>query len=115
MRYPNLTILVKAALSLSHGNADLERGFSQSGKFLTESRSSMSERMLNSINLIKDALKLYSNKAELVPIPTELVKMARSAHQSYKIYLDNKRQEEEKEKLKEIQVAKTRKTKKREP
>lgn len=46
-KFPLITTVVKCALSLSHGSADVERGFSISGKVLTEVKSAMSCKMLN--------------------------------------------------------------------
>lgn len=46
-KYPNLTILVKAALLLFHGSADVERSFSDSPNILTDDKSSMSIELLN--------------------------------------------------------------------
>ncbi len=55
--YPNLEVIVKA--SLAHGNADIERGFSTSGRVLTEDKAQMSECTLNGIICI-DTLKGYN-------------------------------------------------------
>ncbi|KAK2707953.1 hypothetical protein QYM36_015587 [Artemia franciscana] len=41
------TSVIKAALCLSHGSASVERGFSLSGKIMSEQRAAMGERMLN--------------------------------------------------------------------
>lgn len=40
-KFPVITTTVICALSLSHGSADVERGFSISGKVLTEDQSAM--------------------------------------------------------------------------
>lgn len=61
-KYPNVSKIVKACLSLVHGSADIERSFSCSGRILTEDRASMCERTLNAILYSKDALKHYNNK-----------------------------------------------------
>lgn len=53
-KYPLLTKLVKALLSIPHGNADFERGFSQNNRVLHD-RSSLS---LESINGIRRTLSL---------------------------------------------------------
>ncbi|KAJ8874677.1 hypothetical protein PR048_025543 [Dryococelus australis] len=46
-KYPCLATLVKAYLSLSHGSADVELGFSLSGRLLADHRATMSSRMLD--------------------------------------------------------------------
>lgn len=84
--------VIKAALSLIHGSADVERSFSASGRMLTEDRASMNERTLNSLLTIKDTLKHYNNKPHLILIPKELITMARGAYNHYQNYL-NKQEE----------------------
>jgi hypothetical protein len=46
-KYPNLSVVVKAALSLARGSADVERGISRSGKVLSDDKVNMSCRTLN--------------------------------------------------------------------
>lgn len=103
-KYPLISLVVKATLSVSHGNADVERGFSTSGRILSDDRASMSERTLDALMTIKGALRSYDNRPHLVPITKNLLMMAHRAYQSYKLYLDDeKRKKEEKqaEKLRE--------------
>lgn len=96
LKYPLLSILFKAALTIHHESADVERGFSLSNQVMGELRTNMKERMLNSRLIISDALKLYDNKPELVPITKNMIAMARTAYKNYNMYL-----EEEKNKKKE--------------
>lgn len=56
-KYPILQVVVKMCLSVSHGSADIERGFSLSGRIISEDRTSISERTLNAKLYIMDALK----------------------------------------------------------
>lgn len=81
--------VIKAALSLYHGNADVERRFSVSRWALTEDKAAMSERTLNAILITKDALKQYNNSPHLVPITKELIASAHCSHKSYDLYLEN--------------------------
>lgn len=74
--YPSVSKIVKIGLSISHGSADVERGFSQSGRILTLDKASMSVRMLNSRQYIKDGLKSFDNRVELVPITNQLLLLA---------------------------------------
>lgn len=106
-KYPTVTSVIKAALTLSHGNAEIERGFSRSARILTEDRSSMSVRVLNARMNIASGLKRYDNKPHLVPITEELLKAARMAYKSYESYLSSQRQkaEEEEKKKKEEENA----------
>ena len=47
LKYPSVSMVIKACLSLSHGNADVERGFSESGCILIDANTAMSLKMLN--------------------------------------------------------------------
>ena len=87
-KYPNVVKVIKAALSLIHGSADVERSFSSSGRMLTEDRAAMSERTLNSLLTIKDTLMHYNNKPHLILITKELITMARGAYRHYQDYLN---------------------------
>lgn len=89
--------VVKALLSLSHGNADVERGFSTSALILTDNRASMSEKTLNSYMIVKSALKKYNNLPHTVFITKELLNLARIAHKKYDEYLEEKRKTKEQE------------------
>lgn len=100
-RFPNLAVVVKSALSLSHGNADVERGFSCSGKILTYDRASMSSRMLNYLLHIQDAIRYYENKIHLIPIPKELIISAQSAGKKYELHRAELKRKKELEELEE--------------
>ncbi|XP_048511379.1 uncharacterized protein LOC125500995 [Athalia rosae] len=87
-KYPNISKIVKASLSLSHGSADIERGFSSSGRILTQDKTAMSLKTLNAKIYIKDGMKRFQNKPELVPMTKKLILAAESAHLKYKNYLE---------------------------
>ena len=91
-RFPTVERVVKASLSLSHGNADVERAFSTSGRTFTRTRSSMSERTLNALITVKSALKMYDNKPYLISLTPELLSMGRLAYKQYIAYLDRERE-----------------------
>jgi hypothetical protein len=42
-KYPNVSMVVKACLTLARGNADVEQGFSGSGCILTEDNTAVTE------------------------------------------------------------------------
>lgn len=95
-KYPHLTTVVKAILCLSHGNAEVERGFSQSIRIMTKDRNAMSEKTMNSILVVLDALNhVYHNRIEEIPIREELLILARNAHSSYESYLSEKKKQDE--------------------
>lgn len=72
-KYPELTRLIKSILVIPHGNADVERGFSQVSNYLTEARIQLSERSVSAIQTAKDGLKRFENEAHCVPITKELI------------------------------------------
>jgi hypothetical protein len=90
-KFPLVTKIVKASLSLVHGSADVERRFSDSGNQLTEERASMSIKTLNARMIIKDGLKKYNNKPDRVLITKQLITMGRLAHSRYKAYLEEQK------------------------
>lgn len=95
IKYPLVTKVVKACLSLSHGNSDVERGFSKSKLSLTKDKTNMSERTLNARLLTHDSTKKFKGRLHLLPITNDLLTMARRARQSYMEFLDNKKKRKE--------------------
>ena len=99
-KYPELTKLIKAVLTLSHGSADVERGFLHSGTILGEDQALMSERVLDARLMVYDTSRLYGGKPERFAITKELLNLARSTRSRYRQYLDEKKKEELSEKEK---------------
>lgn len=109
-KYPVLTLVIKPLLSLSHGNADVERVFSNTGRLITKERAAMGERMVDSVLSISTVLKnKFENRVELVPITKELLALAKAAHSSYQAYLEKKKGEVEFKKQQEMQREEARK------
>ncbi|CAF2442928.1 unnamed protein product [Rotaria sp. Silwood2] len=79
-----LSKLVKSILSLSHGNADVERGFSENASLVTDDRSSLSNASINGLRATKDAVKFYgSGMVHEVPICKGLLDSVKDAHSRY--------------------------------
>ena len=97
LKYPNVTAVVQPALSLIHGQGDVERGFSESGRTLTPDRASMKERTLDAYMITKNALRKFNNQPHLVPITKELVVSVEGARAKYETYLDAEKKKKEKE------------------
>lgn len=110
-RYPLITQVVKAALSLPHGSASVERGFSESGKILTDDQTNMQEKTLDARLIVRDGLKRYNSKPHLVPITNDLLKLAKTARSEYSNYLEDQRRLEAERKRK-IELDEKEKTKK---
>lgn len=68
-----VSMVVKVALSFSHGNADVERGFSKSKLTLTKDKTKMDERTLNARLTTYDSTKGFKNKLHLLPIDQNLL------------------------------------------
>nr|CAD7265799.1 unnamed protein product [Timema shepardi] len=109
-KYPELTRLVKAILVLPHGNADVERGFSQTSNYLTNNRTCLSEASISAIQSTKDGLKHYNYQCHTVPFMKDFVKNGCGAHKLYlarleeekRIEAERKKQEQEdKDKIKQ--------------
>lgn len=60
-KYPKLTKFVKILLTLSHGNADVERGFSFNKELLTDHRTSLSQKSINGLRITADYIKHITN------------------------------------------------------
>lgn len=80
--------MLNLGLTLSHGSAEVERGFSLSGNIITDDKAAMSCRMLNSRLNIKRGLSRFNERPELVPLTKELLVSARLAHSKYLSYLE---------------------------
>ena len=86
--------VVKTALILGHGNAEVERGFSESGKSVADDRVRLSEASINGIPATTDGLKAFKGPGS-VPITKQLLQMGRSAHAQYVLRLDKDKKEKE--------------------
>jgi len=92
-KYIALAKLVKCALALSHGNADVERGFSENGFLLTNGRSLLSHASINGLRATRDGVKFFGNgKPHEVPITKDLLDSVRAAHSRYSIDLEKQRE-----------------------
>ena len=101
LKYAMLGKAVKAALALSHGNADSERGFSVNKRLLTADRASMSSETINACRLIKDALhNIADGESVNIVVTPALLQSCRSANAVYKQYLEDERKQKEDEQRK---------------
>jgi len=67
-KYPSVSMVIKARLSLSHGTADVEQGFSKSGCILTDTNTAMTLKMLNARLSVCGGMLVYDRKPHLVPV-----------------------------------------------
>ena len=93
-KFISLAKLVKCALALSHGNADVERGFSENAFLLTDDRSLLSNASINGLRATRDGVTFFGNgKPHEVPITKGLLDSVRDAHSRYCIDLEKHREE----------------------
>ena len=93
-KYPTLGKLVRAALTLSHGQAHVERGFSLNKTLVTSDRSCLKERSINGLRTVQDRVK-HAGSASLVPITAKTINAFRSAHSKYKAMRDAEKEAQE--------------------
>ena len=86
-KFPTIMNVIKTAIVLGHGNAEVERGFSESGKSVTNDRVRLSESSINGIRATSDGLKAFNGPGS-VPITSQLLKLGRSAHAHYVMRLE---------------------------
>ena len=86
-KFPTIMNVIKTAIVLGHGNAEVERGFSESGKSVTNDRVRLSESSINGIRATSDGLKAFNGPGS-VPITSQLLKLGRSAHEHYVMRLE---------------------------
>jgi len=60
-QYLSLAKLVKCLLSLSHGNSDVERGFSQNNNVISDDRSSLNEASINGLRATNAGIKFFGD------------------------------------------------------
>lgn len=78
LKYPLLSKVIKALLSLPHGNADTERGFREN-RHLPHGRSSLNIASINGMRHVKSFLQRYNRDATKVPPNPDLLKSVRQA------------------------------------
>lgn len=92
-KFRDLTMLAKAYLSLSHGNAAPERGFSLN-KSVLQDREQMHEDTIIAIRMVKDAVLMYG-KPENFPITRRLLDLCASSRKKYFLHLDVEKNQKE--------------------
>ena len=87
LMYPLIVKVVKAALSLAHGNAELRKGQK------CYKRSSPSFRSISyAIQSTKDGLKSVNKQPHTLPITNEFIQFGRSEHCAYNLWQEEEKQ-----------------------
>ena len=92
-KYPELSEVVSVILTLSHGNADIERGFSLNKGVLKDN---LKEASVVNKRLVKDHMLSHEVQPHTITITNELRKSCGRARARYKQYLEDKKKEKEK-------------------
>ena len=87
-KYSNVSFVIKLLLTLSHGQASVERGFSNNKSIL---KTSMSSETVISKRLIKDHMLANGLKPHAIDISKPTIKLFRNAHAVYKAKLEEER------------------------
>ena len=92
-KYRKLTTLVNCILTLSHGNADPERGFSVNKQQLDLHGNTTDEHTLEALRIVKDYL-IRNGGVEDFDVTSILINKCDNAHAQYDVYLEEKRKQE---------------------
>lgn len=96
--FPYLKKLIKAVLTLSHGNADVERSLSVNKQAIGTNRTLLTPESLNGIRQVKDAVAAEDGKIHAMDFNKEFISCIRRAHEKYRQRLEERRKQEEAEK-----------------
>lgn len=96
LKYPQLFALAKCCLTLSHGNAAPERGFSINKNILQVHGTSLSESTLIALRRVKESLILHGGELN-IPITKSLLKSVENSYSKYKADMEIRKQAEEAE------------------
>lgn len=74
----HLATVVKAALSVSHGQGDVERGFSLNKHIIIEPRVLLMQRTVVALRTVKDVVNRYES-VDKIPVSRQLIRQYRAA------------------------------------
>lgn len=100
------------ALTLSHGNAVPERGFSINNSLLSKERLGIGEKTLVAERIVKEAVRIFGD-VTATPITKELVAFVKKSHAEYEHELEMEKEKERKtkeEQRQQTQLTEGRKT-----
>ena len=82
-KYPALMKLARIALTLSHGNADVERGFSKNKLLLTSHRMRLEMPAINGLRTVSSYVSKYQSEPHSLPFSKNVANSICSSHASY--------------------------------
>ena len=110
--FPYLKKLIKAVLTLSHGNADVERSLSVNKQATGTNRTLLTHESLNGIRQVKDALSAADGKVHAMDFSKELISCTRNANERYRQRLEEQKNQEEAQKNEKVRREEAEKQKK---
>jgi len=90
-KYEAVAYVLKLILTLSHGQASVERGFSHNNALL---KTNMTPETIISKRIIKDHMLFHKLKPHTVEVSDALVKSFKGAHMKYKLHLAEKKEKQ---------------------
>jgi len=91
-KYPALVKLARIALTLNHGNADVERGFSKNKLLLTSHKTRLEMPAINGLRTGSSYVSKYRSEPHRLPFSRDVANSIRSSHA---IYEERKKKERE--------------------
>jgi len=85
-------LVVKAVLCVSHGQADVERGFSLNKHIVSETQVNLKQHTVSALCTVKDVISKYQ-EVEKIPVTRDLIQRFRGAHAAYNEYLSSLQKE----------------------
>ena len=92
-KYKDLSFVVKLILTLSHGQASVERGFSLNANIM---KTNMSPESLTAKRIIKDHMLANKLKPHTIEITKPIVQAFRSGRQKYEVHLEEEKKKKQK-------------------
>ena len=91
-KYSALMKLARIALTLNHGNADVEKGFSKNKLLLKSHRTRFEMPAINGLRTVSSYVSRYGSKPQSLPFSRDVVNSIRSSHTNYE---ERKKKEKE--------------------
>jgi len=90
LRYPLLTLLLKASLTVFHANADVERGFSENKNAL-DGRSALTLASVNGLRQVKSYLRRLDDDVTKVTADKPMLRAVRGSYKAYRDRIASKK------------------------
>ena len=82
-KYPAFMKLARIAVTLNHGNADVERGISENKLLLTSQRMRLEMPAINGLRTVSSYVSKYRSESHRLPFSKDVANSIRSFHASY--------------------------------